>query len=92
MRLTREQLEVISYRIVDELRHAGLITVDDPADVEGVVRQIIVEDLRAEEELNEEVRQIMRQHNDQIRRADVQFHEMFKAIKSRLAEERGLIL
>lgn len=92
MRLRREQVEVISYRVVSELRRAGLITVDDPDDLEARVRQIIVDDLEAEEELNEEVRQIMRQHNDRIRRADVQFHEMFRAIKARLAEERGLIL
>ncbi|MFW6198532.1 MAG: DUF507 family protein [Acidobacteriota bacterium] len=92
MRLTREQVEVISYRIVGELRRAGLISVDDAADVEARVRQHLVDDLVAEDELNEEVRRIMRQHNERIRRADVQFHEMFRAIKARLAEERGLIL
>lgn len=92
MRLTREQVEVISYRIVTELRRAGIITVDDPEDIEAHVRRVIVDDLAAEDELNEEVRQIMRQHNDRIRRADVQFHEMFRAIKARLAEERGFIL
>ena len=54
--------------------------------------QVIAEDLRVEDNLNEEVRELMRQHMDRIRRADVEYHEMFKVIKAKLAKERNIIL
>ena len=53
---------------------------------------VIVDDLLIEDRLNDEVRDIMSAHGDQIRRADVQFHEMFKVIKARLARERNIII
>ena len=53
---------------------------------------MIVDDLLIEDRLNDEVRDIMSAHGDQIRRADVQFHEMFKVIKARLARERNIII
>lgn len=92
MRLTHQQIEVIAYRVVHDLQRAGLIAVDEPGETESRVRQVITDDLRVEDELNDEVREIMRQHMERIRRADVEFHEMFKAIKARLAEERNIIL
>ena len=49
-------------------------------------------DAELEDQLDDEVRDIMSTHNDQIRGADVQFHEMFKVIKARLARERNIII
>ena len=92
MRLTHQQLDHIAFRIVHDLRRDGLILVEDEAGLETQLRSIIVEDLQVEDELNEEVREIMREHMDRIRRADVEFHEMFRAIKIRLAKERNIIL
>ena len=92
MRLRREQIEVIAYRVVHDLQKAGLITVDDVVDVEARIHQVITEELLVEDSLNDEVREIMREHDAQIRRADVEFHEMFKVIKARLARERNIIL
>ena len=90
MRLTEEQVDVIAFRVVHDLNKNGLMRVDDAVDVEASVRQIIVNELMVEDRLNDEVREIMRQHNDEIRRADVEYHEMFKVIKSKLA--RNIIL
>ena len=36
--------------------------------------------------------EIMRAHDNEIRRADVEYHELFRAIKARLARERNIIL
>lgn len=92
MRLTQEQIEVISFRVVHDLQKKGLISVDDAQDVELRLQQVITDELMVEDRLNDEVREIMRNYDDQIRRADVEFHEMFKVIKAKLARERNIIL
>ena len=92
MRLTHHQVEIIACRIVHDLKAAGLVHADEPSELEARLRQIIVEDLQVEDRLNDEVREIMQQHMERIRRADVEFHEMFKAIKAKLAKERNIIL
>lgn len=92
MRLTRDQIEYISHRIVHDLQRDGFCDISDPREVEEAIRQVIVEELSVEDRLNEEVREVMRQHMDQIRRADVEYHSMFKAIKAKLAKERDIIL
>lgn len=92
MRLSAEQIEVIAYRVVHELDHNGLVVASDKIDLETVLRTVITDDLLVEDQLNDEVRDIMRAYNDQIRRADVEFHEMFKVIKAKLARERNIII
>ncbi len=92
MRLTNDQIEAIAYRVVNDLRRAGLIAVDAAEEVEATVQAVIVEELQLEDRLNDEVREIMRAYESQIRRADVEYHEMFRAIKAKLARERDIIL
>jgi len=92
MRLTQEQIEVIAYRVVHDLARKGMITADEPADLELSLQHVITEELLVEDRLNDEVRDIMRAYDDEIRRADVEYHEMFKAIKAKLARERNIIL
>ena len=65
---------------------------DDFVDAEARMNAVISDDLMIEDQLNDEVRDIMRAYNDQIRRADVEFHEMFKVIKAKLARERNIII
>jgi len=92
MRLTQEQIEVIAFRVVHDLQKKGLISADDAHDVELRLQQVVTDELMVEDRLNDEVREIMRSYDDQIRRADVEFHEMFKVIKAKLARERNIIL
>jgi len=92
MRLTHEQIGVIANRVVRGLAKRDFLDVDEADEVEHVVQQVVVEELRVEDRLNDEVRELMREHMERIRRADVEYHEMFKVIKARLARERDIIL
>ena len=92
MRLSAEHIEIIAHRVVHELAKNGLTAVGDMVDAEARMNAVITDDLLIEDQLNDEVRDIMSTHDDQIRRADVQFHEMFKVIKARLARERNIII
>ena len=92
MRLNSEQIEDIANRIVRGLVKRGYFDVEDADETELLVRQVISDELRVEDKLNDEVRELMREHMERIRRADVEYHEMFKVIKARLAKERDIIL
>ena len=92
MRLSAEHIEIIAYRVVHELAKKGLTVIDDVVDAEASMNAVITDDLRIEDQLNDEVREIMSAYDEQIRRADVEFHEMFKVIKARLARERNIII
>ena len=92
MRLSAEHIEIIAYRVIHELAKNGLTAVDDMVDAEASLNAVITEDLLVEDRLNDDVREIMSAYDEQIRRADVQSHEMFKAIKARLARERNIII
>jgi hypothetical protein len=92
MRLNSEQIEDIANRIVRGLVKREYFDVEDADETELLVRQVISDELRVEDRLNDEVREVMREHMERIRRADVEYHEMFKVIKARLAKERDIIL
>ncbi|MCH7825220.1 MAG: DUF507 family protein [Acidobacteria bacterium] len=92
MRLNSEQIGDIANRIVRGLVKREYFDVEDADETELLVRQVIADELRVEDKLNDEVRELMREHMDRIRRADVEYHEMFKVIKARLAKERNIIL
>lgn len=92
MRLTRNQVEFVAHRIAKELIEHGQIEVDDPAKlIEGFI-QLITNELMVEDQLNEEVREILASHAEEMRRTNVEYREMFKMIKKKLARERKIIL
>lgn len=70
----------------------GSIEVDDrPALTEALSGALSV-DLMVEDQLNEEVREIMKTYSDEMTRRGVQYHDMFKMIKQELVRKRKLIL
>ena len=92
MRLTKSQIQFLGYRITDDLQVAGHIDPEDPNALVDAIVDLITEDLRQEDELNEEVRNLLDSYGDEIRTGGVEYREMFKLVKKRLAREQGLIL
>ena len=56
------------------------------------VRTRMMEEITVEDKINEEVRTILTQHQDEMRRAGISYQEMFKKVKGQLARDRKLIL
>ena len=92
MKLTSEQVEIIAHEVIRRLEETGSVRLDDRTTAVERVGRALMEDLQVEDRLNEEVREILRGHADQIDRQNIQYHEMFKLIKSKLVRERKLIL
>ena len=92
MRLTKNQVEYIAYRITKELKDRELIDTDDPSHTGQSLIGIMTEELLVEDRLNDEVREILTEHAEEMRRTNVEYREMFKMIKKKLARERKIIL
>ena len=92
MRLTKNQIEFVSHRLMKDLIERGFIEADDPAKLREEFGQLITEELHVEDKLNDEVREILTQHAEEMRRTNVEYREMFKMIKKKLAREREIIL
>jgi hypothetical protein len=56
------------------------------------VRKAAQEEIGIEERLNDEVRQILTDHAEEMKRTGVSYQEMFKKVKGELARQRKLIL
>jgi len=92
MRLSPDEIQFISRKIVKTLVAAERIEVDDEERViEGIAR-VIVEELQVEDRLNEEVREVLVQHSAQMDRSDITYSEMFKKVKRELAKQKGIVL
>jgi hypothetical protein len=70
----------------------GFIEADEPEKLREQFIQVVTDELLVEDKLNDEVREILSQHAEEMRRTNVEYREMFKMIKKKLARERKIIL
>ncbi|PYQ55843.1 MAG: DUF507 domain-containing protein [Acidobacteria bacterium] len=92
MRLTSDEIEFISRKVIKTLVAEGKLEVDSAARVTGEVVKVITDELAVEDRLNEEVREVLLQHASEMERSNVTYTEMFKMLKKKMAREKGIIL
>jgi hypothetical protein len=92
MLLNRDYVAHMSKELVKKLIAGEMIESKTPDAVVQQVRQIMADELSIEDRLNEEVRTILNDHADTMRRTGVSYQEMYKKVKGELARQRKLIL
>lgn len=92
MLLTRDFVGHMAKEVVKRLKTGEMIEFPSEADLVERVRSVMAEELGVEERLNEEVRQILNQYADDMRRTGASYQEMYKKVKGQLARERKLVL
>jgi uncharacterized protein len=92
MLLNRDYVGYMATEVVKQLVDGGLIETKAMDAVALRLRQRMNEELTIEDRLNEEVRQILTEHQDEMRRTNVSYQEMYKKVKAQLARDRKLIL
>jgi len=68
-----------------------MIETVEPQAVAETVSAVITEELEVEDRLNDEVRDILSQYSDYMRREGVSYQEMFRRIKNTLITQRKVI-
>jgi hypothetical protein len=90
MLLAREFIAYLSRELVKKLTPAAIETNNPPA-VADLIAQVITEELAIEDRLNDEVRDILQQYSDYMRREGVSYQEMFRRIKNTMIAQRKVI-
>jgi hypothetical protein len=78
--------------VVKRLVAAKMIEVKNAEATTQQVRAVMAEEITIEDRLNEEVREILAKHQDEMKNTGVSYQEMFKKAKAQLARQRKLIL
>lgn len=90
MLLAREFVAYLSKQLVSKLT-PGVIETPNPAAVAEKIASVISEELEVEDRLNDEVRDLLSQYSEYMRRESVSYQEMFRRIKNTLISQRKVI-
>jgi hypothetical protein len=90
MLLAREFVAYISKQLVKSLTN-GTIETSNPDLVAEKIAEVISEELAVEDRLNDEVRDLLSQYSEYMRRESVSYQEMFRRIKNTLISQRKVV-
>ena len=92
MLLSRDYVGYMASELVKRLLAAKMIEAQGAPALSQRMRAAMQDEISVEDRLNEEVREILTKHADEMRRTGVQYQEMYKKVKGELARQRKLIL
>jgi|SRR5580698_4214426 len=90
MLLAREFVDYISRQTIRKLTPQWIETTDTQVAAEFIA-QVVEDDLAVEDRLNDEVRDLLSQYSEYMRRESVSYQEMFRRIKNTLITQRKVI-
>jgi hypothetical protein len=92
MLLQRDYVGHMAGEVVKRLISGEMVESTNPAELAERIRVKLTEELSIEDRINEEVREILNQHADEMRRTGVSYQDMYKKVKGELARQRKLVL
>jgi hypothetical protein len=92
MNLQKEYVRYLSKRIVEELVKREMIEVPSPSELRERVTGVMDAELSLEDQVNEEVRTILKDYAEEMRRTGVSYQEMFKIVKNKLVKDKKVII
>jgi hypothetical protein len=90
MLIAREFVAYLARQLVKKLSVSMIETVE-PQVVSELIASVITEELAIEDRLNDEVREILSEYSEYMRREGVSYQEMFRRIKNTLISQRKVI-
>ena len=92
MLLSRDFVGYMAGEVVKRLVASKMIETSSAEALSQRLRVAMQEEISVEDRLNEEVREILTQYADEMRRTGASYQEMYKKVKGQLARQRKLIL
>ena len=93
MRLNTTRIHQMAATVVERLEARGLLKVEGKA--EPVVQQLetaITTELQVEDRLNADVRDMLKQFEQEFSEGRADYQKMFSMVKKKLINERGIVL
>jgi hypothetical protein len=92
MRLDKQQIEHLAFQVVKGLLAERLIMSENREKTVADVQIIITQELEKEDLLDEKVKDILKDKLNEIRNSNIDYYEMFRMIKTKLAEQENIVL
>ena len=92
MALRREYVRLLSVKVAEELQKQEMIGVPEGLNLAEQLFQVMDTEVKLEHRIDEEVRSLLNQYQDQMRQSGASYQEMFKLIKNKLVKERKVVL
>jgi hypothetical protein len=82
----------MAFYVVQRLLKENLLMVENREKIVAEVQVIITTELEKEDILDEKVKEILKEKLGEIRNSNIDYYEMFRMVKSKLAEQENLVL
>ena len=92
MSLRKEFVRLLATKVAEDLVAQEMIEIPHGFNLVERILPVMEEEANVEDRLNEEVRTLLTQYQEQMREGGVSYQEMFKLIKKKLVKERKLEL
>ena len=92
MRATDHDVQYLARKIIRALTAAGHIDCDNHEAVVMGLTGALLKEIRLEDALNEEARQILMSHSSTMARDNITGLDLFRKVKRELAKKKGIIL
>lgn len=93
MRVPKTWVPILAKKIIDNLLSRELVRPAVPVDkLTAEAEQIIMEELMVEDRLNDEVRELLKHHADDIEKGRMDYRKVFDLTKQKLVKERNIVL
>ena len=95
MLFSKEYVGYLARQVTQKLIAGDFIEVPDPTQLNTVVEGVnaaLVEELSLEDRINEDVRTILEQYQDEMRQSGASYQEMFKKVKGELVRKYKAVL
>jgi hypothetical protein len=92
MSLAERRTEFLAVRIARGIARRGLFQEKFPGALAGAVREVFSEEARKERSVDEEARRIVDASRSEIASQGVDSNELFRKIRKKLAEQKGIVL
>ncbi len=92
MLLSKEYVGYLARQITQKLVASDFIATKDVPGVSEALNNALLEELQLEDRINDEVRLILEQYQDEMQRAGASYQEMFKKVKGELVRKYKAVL
>ena len=92
MRLNKNQIEHLAFTIVRHLHKDGKVILENKTKLLEEITALLTEEFQKEDDLDQEVRDVLSKHIEEIRKGNLDYQTMYRMIKTRLAKERNIVL
>jgi hypothetical protein len=93
MKLSRERVTFLAKSVVEGLlREKCVSNAEKTEELVRKVEGIIHEELMVEDRINAEVDRILKTHEGEIEKGNMDYRKMFQMVKTQLVKERGIVL